>query len=305
VLGSSHQRSAGSEFPSRSRGPLRRRLVVSVLALLAIALITGTLRGVGPLQSAQGVGSDAMRPFEVVAHKIASPFVDTYDYFSGLFSAKGQVGKLRKELTKAQELASQNSSAAAENASLRKALNYQGVKAFPRDYDSVVTAVLTRAWPEPASDITIAAGKSSGIRVKDPVITVDGNLVGTVSRAFADTARVTLLTDPTAGVTAVDIASSGAEGVIQANVDSSGGISVYLDRVPKSSNVQVDDQIFTAGWHFRDIQSIYPSGIPIGTVLSVGQSDVDETKQIQIQPYADLGALENVQVLVPKGRKAR
>lgn len=306
MLGSSHQRSAGSEFPSRSRGPLRRRLVVSLLALAAIALITGTLRGVGPLQSAQGVGSDAMRPFEVVAHKVASPFVDTYDYFSGLFSAKSEVGKLRKELTKAQELASQNASAAAENTSLRKALDYQGVKAFPHDYpNGVVAAVLTRAWPEPASDITIAAGRASGIRKNDPVITVDGNLVGRITQAFNDTARVTLLMDPTAGVTAVDIASPGAEGVIQANVDSSGGISVYLDRVPKSANVQVDDQIFTAGWHFRDIQSIYPSGIPIGTVLSVGQSDVDETKQIQIQPYADLGALENVTVLIPKGRKAR
>ena len=73
----------------------------------------------------------------------------------------------------------------------------------------------------------------------------------------------------------------------------------------RTLNVQVDDQIFTAGWHFRDIESIYPSGIPIGTVLSVGQSDVDETKQIQIKLYADIGALENVTVLVPKGRTAR
>jgi rod shape-determining protein MreC len=304
VLGSSHQRSAGSEFPSRSRGPLRRRLVVSLLAIASVALITGTLRGVGPLQSAQGVGSDVMRPFEVVAHKVASPFVDTYDYFSGLFSAKSEVGKLRKELTKAQELASQNASAAAENASLRKALDYQGVKAFPLDYRGVVTAVLTRSWPEPANDITIAAGRSSGIQKDDPVVTVDGNLVGTVSQTFNDTAQVTLLTDPSAGVTAVDIASPSAEGVIQSNVDSSGGISVYLDRVPKAASVAVDDQVFTAGWHFRDIQSIYPRGIPIGTVLSVGQSDVDETKQIQIKPYADLGSLESVTVLIPKGRKA-
>ena len=304
MLGSSHQRSAGSEYSSRSRGPLRRRLVVSLLALAAVALITGTLRGVGPLQSAQGIGSDAMRPFEVVAHKIASPFVDTYDYFSGLFSAKSENGKLRKELTKAQELASQNSAAAAENASLRKALDYQGLRTFPQDYRGVVTAVMTHAWPDPASDLTIAAGTTSGIRRSDPVVTVDGNLVGTVTDVSSDTARVTLLTDPNAGVTAVDIASSNAEGVIQSNVDSHGGISVYLDRVPKSARVQKDDQIFTAGWHFRDIASIYPAGIPIGTVISVGQRDVEATKDIQIKTYADLGSLQNVMVLIPKGRAA-
>ena len=60
---------------------------MGVLALAAVLLITGTLRGVGPLQRAQGAGADVMRPFEIVAHKVASPFVDTYDYFSGLFSA--------------------------------------------------------------------------------------------------------------------------------------------------------------------------------------------------------------------------
>jgi rod shape-determining protein MreC len=304
VLGSSHQRSAGSEYSSRSRGPLRRRLVIGLLALASVALITGTLRGVGPLHRAQGVGSDAMRPFEVVAHKVASPFVDTYDYFSGLFSAKSENGKLRKELTKAQELASQNAAAATENASLRKALDYQGLRTFPQDYRGVVTAVMTHAWPDPASDLTIAAGTSSGIRRNDPVVTVDGNLVGTVTDVSSDTARVTLLTDPNAGVTAVDIASSNAEGVIQSNVDSHGGISVYLDRVPKSARVQKDDQIFTAGWHFRDISSVYPAGIPIGTVISVGQRDIEATKDIQIKTYADLGSLENVMVLIPKGRAA-
>jgi len=275
-----------------------------VLALASIALITGTLRGVGPLHSAQGVGSDAMRPFEVVAHKVASPFVDTYDYFSGLFSAKSENAKLRKELTKAQEIASQNAAAATENASLRKALDYQGLRSFPQDYRGVVTAVMTHAWPDPASDLTIAAGKNSAIRRNDPVVTVDGNLVGTVTDVAADTARVTLLTDPNAGVTAVDIASPGAEGVIQSNVDSHGGISVFLDRVPKSALVRKDDQIFTAGWHFRDIASIYPGGIPIGTVISVGQRDIEATKDIQIKTFADLGSLENVMVLVPKGRVA-
>jgi rod shape-determining protein MreC len=305
VLGSSHQRSAGSEFPSRGRGPLRRRLVICLLALAAIALITGTLRGVGPLKRAQGVGSDAMRPFEVVTHKIASPFVDTYDYFGGLFSAKSEVAKLRKELTQAQELASQNASAAAENTSLRKALDYQGVKTFPRDFRGITTAVLTHAWPEPASDVTIAAGSASGIALNDAVITVDGYLVGSVTEVSTETARVTLLTDPSAGVSAVDLAASpNAEGIIEANVDSHGGISVYLDRVPKSANVKVDDQVFTAGWHYRDLASIYPPGIPIGTVISVGQLDVEQTKQIQIQPYANFGSLENVTVLIPKGRVA-
>jgi rod shape-determining protein MreC len=303
VLGSSHQRSAGSEYSSRSRGPLRRRLVVGLLVLAAIALITGTLRGVGPLQRAQGVGSDAMRPFEVVAHKVASPFVDTYDYFSGLFTAKSEVGKLRKELTKAQEVASQNAAAAAENADLRKALNYQGPASFPRDFSGVTTAVLTHGWPEPASSVTIAAGKSSGIRVNDTVVTVDHYLVGTVTSVSAHTARVMLLTDAGAAVPATDIATN-AEGIVSTAVDSRGGITAYLERVPKAAKVTKDDQIFTAGWHYQGLSSIYPGGVAIGTVISVGQQDFETTKRIQLKLYADLASLANVTVLIPKGRIA-
>jgi len=275
---------------------------MGLLAVAAIALITGTVRGFGPLQRAQGAGSDAMRPFEIAAHKVASPFVDTYDYFSGLFSAKAENGKLRKELTQAQELASQNASAAAENAYLRKALDYHGPKSFPNDYRGVVTAVLTHGWPEPASELTIAAGSDTGIHLNDPVVTVDGNLVGTATRVSSSTARVTLLTNPSAAVSAVDIASPGAEGLIQSNVDAHGAISVYLDGVPKSANVKKDDQIFTAGWHYKDIASVYPAGIPIGRVSSFGQNDVEETKQIQVKPYADFSSLQDVTVLIPKGR---
>jgi rod shape-determining protein MreC len=275
---------------------------MAVLAVAAVALITGTLRGFGPLRSAQGVGADAMRPFEVVGHKVASPFVDSYDYVGGLFSAKSENAKLRKELTQAQQLADQNTAAAAENRYLRQAANYHGPKVFPGDFTGITTAVLTHSWPEPASDVTIAAGKGQGVRMNDAVITTDGNLVGTVTQVAGDTALVTLITDPSAAVSAVDIHSPAAQGLVTSNVDSQGGISLYMDRVSKAALVKVGDQIFTAGWHWRDISSIYPGGIPIGRVISVGQNDVEETKQVQIEPYANLGALQDVTVLLPKGR---
>jgi rod shape-determining protein MreC len=275
---------------------------MGLLALAAVALVTGTLRGVGPLKRAQGAGSDAMRPFEVVAHKVASPFVDTYDYFGGLFSAKAENAKLRKELQQAQELASQNATAAAENADLRKMENYKGPKQFPNDFTGVRTAVLDHAYPEPASAITIAAGSSSGVQPHDPVVSVDGKLVGTVTSVSSDSARVTLLTDPSSAASAVDIASPKAQGLVRSNVNARGGISIYLDRVPKSAKVSKDDEIDTAGWHWRDIQSIYPPGIPIGRVISVGLNDINETAQIQIELYADLGSLQNVIVVLPKSR---
>jgi rod shape-determining protein MreC len=304
VLGSSAQRSAGSEYSSRSRGPLRRRLVVSLLAVAAIALVTGTLRGVGPLQHAQGVGSDAMRPFEVAAHRVASPFVDTYDYFSELFAAKGQVEDMRKDLEAARELAAQNAAAASENAELRKMVRYHGLPSVPHDYEGVFTAVMTHGWPEPASLVTIGAGTKDGIRVGDAVTNVNGYLVGTITAVAGSTARATLLTDPAIAVSARDTEST-AEGLVVSDVDNQGGIRLFLDRVPKAARIIEGDEITTAGWHFQDISSLYPRGIPIGRVASVSQNDVEASQQIQLTPFANLNALENVVVLVPKEREAR
>ena len=59
--------------------------------------------------------------------------------------------------------------------------------------------------------------------------------------------------------------------------------------------------IITAGWRSRGLASIYPRGIPIGRVTSVGQLDTDLYKQIEVEPLVDFDALDAVLVLVRQG----
>ena len=58
----------------------------------------------------------------------------------------------------------------------------------------------------------------------------------------------------------------------------------------------------TAGWRTGRLESLYPKGIQIGRVTSVGQADTDLYKQVQVEPFADVGSLDAVIVLVPKDR---
>jgi rod shape-determining protein MreC len=61
----------------------------------------------------------------------------------------------------------------------------------------------------------------------------------------------------------------------------------------------------TAGWRSSKLASLYPKGIPIGTVTSVGQADTDLWKQVQVAPFADFDSLDAVLVLVRKdGQKS-
>ena len=48
------------------------------------------------------------------------------------------------------------------------------------------------------------------------------------------------------------------------------------------------------------LPSLFPRNIPIGFVSSVGQTDTDIFKDIQVQPFVDLSSLESVLVLIPK-----
>jgi rod shape-determining protein MreC len=60
--------------------------------------------------------------------------------------------------------------------------------------------------------------------------------------------------------------------------------------------------LVTAGWKAGNLSSIYPYGIPIGQVTSVGQNEVDLYKHVQLQPFANFNTLSSVLVLIPKKR---
>jgi rod shape-determining protein MreC len=161
----------------------------------------------------------------------------------------------------------------------------------------VNTRVIGRPETAFEQQVIIAAGSSSGIRIDTPVITDDG-LVGRVTRVTGSAAQVTLITDEESAVQALDLTStSGATGLVR---HGQGEGSLILDRVPKSQDVREGDLIVTAGTRSRQYPSLYPRGLAIGTVISVGQTDTAAFKQIQIDPFVDFGGLDSVIALVAK-----
>ena len=60
------------------------------------------------------------------------------------------------------------------------------------------------------------------------------------------------------------------------------------------------DVLVTAGTRNARYPDLYPYGIPIGRVSSVGATDTATFLQVQVQPFANLGSLDAVGVLVPK-----
>ena len=297
MLASSVQRSKPTPYPSKARSALIRRTVVVALVLVALTLITISFRSptAGALHDLQGAGSTALRPFQVAATRVAQPFRDAYDYLDGLTSAKSENVKLKRQNAELRADVLRNAAKSQRYDALAKLLHFEQGPTFPNDYRPVNAAVISFPGGPFAHKITIEAGSSSGLRVNTPVVSGDG-LVGRVSNVFPDTAIVTLLTDQDSFVAARDL-HTGVRGGIQPSPG--GGGTLVLNEVLKQKVVKDGDEIVTDGTHNARYPDIYPYGIPIGRVSSVGVTDTATFLQVQVQPFANLGSLDAVTALVP------
>jgi rod shape-determining protein MreC len=276
-----------------------RRIVLFVLVIAALALLTVSFRSptTGALHDMQGYGATALRPFQVAAERVARPFRDVYGYFSGLASAKSENAKLKRELRDVRAIAFANVAAARRAGEFEKLLNFEQGKTYPKDYRAVNTTVISYPSGPFAQQVLIAAGSNLGIRLNTPIVTADG-LVGRVTNVSPDTAQVTLLTDPDSSIPARDV-SAGVTGLIRHGQ----GNTLILDLVPKAFKVRKNDFIVTQGTVDRSLPDFYPFGIPIGTVLSVGTSDIASYLTVQVTPSAQLESLDAVAALIPTTKR--
>jgi rod shape-determining protein MreC len=285
--------------PRTSRA-LRARLVALVLVLVSLALITIYFRESedGTLHSAQRIGLSVAMPFEVAGERIARPFQDAWGWASDLVGAKQENEKLRNQVRELRKVAIQEKTAASDLAQLKETLKYVDGPSFPEGFNGVATRVVGRPPSVYNQEVLIAAGSSAGVHRNDPVVTEDG-LVGLVTEVTSNGAKVTLLTDQESSVSAI-VLESGAAGIVRHG--SSDLSALILDRVGKDALVEDGNLVITAGWRTGRFESLYPRGIPIGTVESVGQQDVDLYKRIQVAPLVNFDSLSQVIVLVPKRR---
>lgn len=297
VLGLPVRRPAPRSLSSRSTSALRRRIVLGLLVVLALALITISFREQedGPLHDLQGGVASILQPLEVGAERVARPFRDAYGWTKELFSARSENERLRAENELLQQQVIQNESALQQIVVLKQLLDYREGPSFPADFDAVAAEVIARPNAAFEQEIVVSAGSADGVRVNAAAVTRDG-FVGTVTKVTEDAARVRLLTDESSAVSAVDLRTR-ASGVV---LHGQSGDALVLDRVSKREFVRVGDEIVTAGWRSGSLASLYPKGIPIGRVSFVGGLSTDLWQQVLVVSGVDFSALDAVLILVPK-----
>lgn len=277
-----------------------RRPVFVVLILASLALLTVSFREAesGPVHAIQEAGAGLLSPLQSWGSKIAEPFQDGYQWLKTLWSAHQRAERLEEELQVLQGQAIKLEEQAEENQRLRALLDLHPDKGiYPEGTDFTSARVIGKSPTRWQAWVQIDKGSAEGIRVGLPVVgatPVAGEslagkgLVGKVVSVTEHTAQVQLIIDAESSV-AAKIQGSRAEGIVEGSVSG----DLIMDFVDRDIAVDPKLVIVTSGYG-----GVYPAGIPIGIVTSVGEEDVNIYKEIEVQAFVDFRVLEEVMVLL-------
>jgi rod shape-determining protein MreC len=276
----------------------RRRAVLGLLVVVSLILLTAYFgeSPSSPLHSVQRGIVAVLSPVQTGASKALSPVRDVANWVSDTLRAKSQRDQLKKQVAQLNKKVAQYQSAAIQNQELQKQVGLDASVGIDR-YRPVGAGVIGRdpiLWYQ---HVEVDKGSDDGVELGDPA-TGDGALVGKVTSVTGSTAIITLITDHTYAVAAKVLNNKGDSGVLVPAVGNPN--QLLLQDLPNHASISAPQQVVTAGFQSSTrpaLQSLYPPGIPIGTVLPVSQNELLNNGQVTVSPLADIRHFDSVQIL--------
>jgi rod shape-determining protein MreC len=277
----------------------RRRAVLALLVALSILLLTayfGEGSG-GGLHGVQRTAMEVVAPIQEGANRALKPFRDLFGWVGDTVDAKEERDALKTERDALRREVARLEVERQELVQL-EGLQEQNTSGGLGRFEPVQARVIARSPSSWYQTFQINKGSSDGVTVDQPVVNGEG-LVGKVKSVSDGNAVVMLLTDQDFGVSARSL-RSGEPGSVGPAVGAPGDLRFEL--VPNAKEVDEGEQIVTAGTEMSsaraaDLPSLYPRGIPIGTVKRIETGEGELDRVIHVAPVANLRDLDLVEVL--------
>jgi rod shape-determining protein MreC len=286
-----------------------------VLCVVSLALFTVYVKegdcaqggDCGPLHTVQLGASELLLPVRSVTATVFEPVRETGERIQNALDNREEE-RLRRRVQEAEALAAEASRLEGENARLRELL-----KGERSTYEyGPLAQVVAPVGNQFTERIVINVGTEDGVESDKPVVIGENILVGKTTEVSRHTAQVMLVTDQIfkAGVRIIPPAqfdpasdelapavsaedTSYGQGLLQTNLEGYLGVNY----VGLSSRAEQDDYVVTSG-RAGDKELLFPPGLYVGTVESSSSQDIEQFKNIVVDPAVNADDVEEVRVIV-------
>ena len=261
------------------------RIILSVILSVVILSVIFGIMGSRMTPGASLLGT--------VTAPIREAATDIFGSIGDFFKSAGENNRLMLEKAALQSEIDSLREKVAENETLKQEnelyKNFLGLKEEHPDFKLCDAFLVSRDSDDIYGSFVINKGTLSGIEKYDPVITSAG-LIGYVTEAGLTSSKVTTILSPDLVLGALDVRTFDS-GIIEGEYDLAKKQFCKFANLSRNCSVSIGDYVKTSG------EGIFPEGILIGTVESIGSDKYNSSIYAQVKPFVDFSAIKGVMVI--------
>ena len=158
------------------------------------------------------------------------------------------------------------------------------------DFKMLSASVTGRESGNYSKILTIDAGTGAGVQLNMPVVTSEG-IVGQITELGYNWAKVTTIVEAQSAVGAY-IERTDEAGICEGAFELSADGLCRLSYLPAEADVKVGDRVLSTGFG-----SVYPRGLVIGYVETVGINELTRSPDVTVKCAADFSELTQVMII--------
>lgn len=261
------------------------KLILSVVIILIALSVTFLIIG-GRMSPQADIAGTFTAPFKAAATKITGAVSDFLTAYTDGNEIMLKNTELEAEINALREQLAEYEKATNENEFYKK---YLEIKDANPDFKFSHATLISRDNQDPYKGFVINKGSASGIAQYDPVITEAG-LVGYISEVGLTTSKVATVLSPDITLGALDNRTSDS-GILSGSLEQAKDGYTRFFNLSRSCNVAIGDYVVTSG------EGIFPEGLLIGTIQSIGSDEYNTSIFAAVKPFADIENLREVMVI--------
>ena len=256
-------------------------IIICIVAFSVTCMVLG-----GRISPQAYLAGTITAPFKAGINKIANFFSDISTALTDGNEILLENTELEAEINELREKLADYERLTTENEFYK---DYLDIKDAHPDFEFTAATLISRDSNDPYKGFVINSGSVDGVSENDPVIT-DAGLVGFVSDVGLTTSKVVTILSPDITLGALDNRTSDS-GILSGSLENAQNGETRLYNLSRSCNIAVGDYVITSG------EGIFPTGLLIGTIDTIGSDNYNTSIYASVKPFADLDAIREVMVI--------